>query len=351
MRRSTLSALVVAIVPGFLFQARSLPAADSASADEGQPAATVLLSQRGDPPPREDRGFRLRSPFELRLRRGRGTGIDLELRSPVIPYYRQLPDEELAPPEVPTEEGLARMSREQLLDLLRHGAEQLDAQLDPFATGDTWRDYLRLRRLQEALGPPPRQRGPGAGPPAIPPPPTEENLRRDAPPEPESADDAAAGEARRSPARQRRELGAVFERFEAVAGNPEYEAITELTGFRTTHAALAEYLKPPLERQRNLVSVRAEDLGEALDELSGDERWSRYLEVDRLGRTSDAEPNVERLQAILEKYERVSRDRRYRAIAQLRSFEATRRALNEYVAMLRTASQPSGTPDLPAPPE
>jgi lipid-binding SYLF domain-containing protein len=100
-----------------------------------------------------------------------------------------------------------------------------------------------------------------------------------------------------------------------------------------------------LEQQRSAILANARALGPALDE-----RWRQYLalpdELSTPGRTPDAQA----MRKVLDRFQSVARDPKFRALNQRPEFTATRDALDRYYKTL-TATDAANSPlTLPPPP-
>ena len=220
--------------------------------------------------------------------------------------------------DLPQPEDFAEMDWRELRTSIRHLAANLDAELDRFGTGDLWKVELKtaeIRALVHSSGPP-------------------------------TAAEAA-------------KLEAILARYEATKHNSTARAVSKLNSFRALYVALDEYLIPPEERLRRQLSSAVNELHLVLEEMPTGPGWQRYLALPKFAaqqHSSEAtrpptEPDVAELGNILARYDSVSHDERYYAIAQLPEFKEVHHCLAAYVKYLRNPPPVTGRPaeELPAP--
>jgi len=117
---------------------------------------------------------------------------------------------------------------------------------------------------------------------------------------------------------------------------PSVEANT--VGRETPFAAPS----PTAAISQNLAAA-AENLANLLDD-----NWKRYLALPAEVYQPDADPSIEALAGTIERFDRVARDARYRALTQQDAFTATHGWLREYLRVLEASSD--GKLALPPPP-
>lgn len=204
-------------------------------------------------------------------------------------------------PPVPTDDQLQGISWRELRAVLRYGSEQFTAELDRLKTGDGWKKHFRLDKQTGLVA---------------------DDI--DAPP---SAGDRDA-------------LLAIQQRYNKVAANQQYKSIQRMWGFQTVHIALGEYLKPIELRQRTRLAQSARQLDSALDQWSVGHTWQIYLalpdeiiaDAETPAAPRETEPQVDPLQKVLGRFDKISHDPQYQEIAGLRQFKATHQLLAEYAA-------------------
>ena len=99
-----------------------------------------------------------------------------------------------------------------------------------------------------------------------------------------------------------------------------------------------------LETQRITILESAKALGPALNE-----EWRRYLALPTEFSTPNRQPAPQSLRFVLDRFDAVARDPRYRALSDRAEFGATRDALARYYATI-TAAKPASL-NLPPPPK
>lgn len=209
------------------------------------------------------------------------------------------------------------MDYRQLRNVARDSSANFDRWLSGIPAGEVWRKHFESRSIQELLA-----------------------SDVDAPP---AADEREAIV---------RILG-IFDR--AVAAS-ELDDLTRMGSARTLHAALRELATPPDRRLVRQLSLSARIMNRSLDAIKTGVTWQRYLAlpdgiiaaVDRP--PGDAEPrpefDSEELGQILERYDNVSTNEEYRAIASLPEFQATHERLIELVNPPPKTPPPVPTPSV-----
>lgn len=212
-------------------------------------------------------------------------------------------------PPVPSSSQLARMPREDLIQLLQAGAEELNDELTDLSTGDGWARHLHLQSLSDLSG---------------------------------SHTDS--------------ELAEITALFNSTAEKPEFEMIASLWGFRTVHGVLVELMVPPASRHRRQLEETTEWLSHSLSKLTTGKGWKEHLKLAALeetlstageeGSLSDAAIR-DSLLAILTTFDRVRDDASFKVIADLPAFQVTHEIMASYCDLLKSA----GPIEAPVPPE
>ncbi len=221
-------------------------------------------------------------------------------------HFRELP-----PP--PSRDELAFMNWKHLRRVLRFAAANFDDQLDSLRTGPRWRKHLQVGAIRDQV-----------------------------------AEDINSPPDRKA----RRRLREVVAAYHETAENPQYDAITRLWGFRVVHAALDEFVSAPWMRERRQLAASARELERELDGMGAGRRWQKHLAlpeevfasmVGPRSSQSDA-PDPGQLRGVLARFDAVSRNRKYRSIAGLKSFQATHEILGNYVGHFVKAPPPPPLP-------
>jgi len=222
--------------------------------------------------------------------------------------------------DLPEPEDFAEMDWRELRESIRRLAGILDAELDQFRTGDLWKVELKTAEIRALMH--------GDGPP--------------------TADQSA-------------KLQEILHTHEATMDNPRVQVISKLNSFQALAAALREYLAPPAERLRRQLSAASHDLHLSLDRLRTGTGWQKYLALpegiaqaqgnDARGGNPTAS-DVAELDDVLHRFDAVSQNDEYRAIARLPEFRLTHEHLAAYLEHVMNPSrrpQPS-VEELPVPP-
>ena len=269
-----------------------------------------------------ERGY-VRAPF-VRVERGRGLrarvrapfvdvgGRQRDVRqepvSPQQPSYPSLDPPPVGPAVPSASADVAVMDWLALRRTIRTAEAELDIQLDQARAADDWRNALQVGTLSQLL-----------------------------------SEDTNAPPALQTKDRLTTILGA----YDRASLSPSSRSVAQLSGFRTTHAALRELLTSPRQRQRTLLISAAGELNASLNRRQNGATWVNYLRLpDSVYRAIDvandqvavrdesAEPSVDELQKVLSRFDFISRDPRYRSMASLPEFQSTYHHLADYIELL-----------------
>ncbi len=208
----------------------------------------------------------------------------------------------------PTQQQLDQLSWNDLARVIENGVGIFDQQLAGVDTGSQWRTYFRLEQLRGAV------QGDQQGPPT------------------QTTSD---------------QLNPVLAKFDRIADQGQYGKISDMVGFQIVHAALADYLTPPAQRQWRILAGSARVLDDSLGRLSTGEGWRTFLSLSRLTGQEDADAST--LATALSRFQQVAGDDEYRMVAELDGFVATRRALEDL--LVNTDVRAGRGPEaVPAPP-
>jgi hypothetical protein len=155
----------------------------------------------------------------------------------------------------------------------------------------------------------------------------------------------------------------ILSNFEATLNSPNMRHVTEAPGFRELHAALVELsLTHPQRVFRQLLAAKSQ-LDRDLSTINAPTSWQDYLRIpisSEAFETSEVplppdttDDSVAGLEKTLSHYDRTAEDVRYRMIADLPGFRATRSKLQQYMAVLNDPSAlltPDSVEQLPLPP-
>ena len=117
--------------------------------------------------------------------------------------------------------------------------------------------------------------------------------------------------------------------------------ITKPWSFQTLQVALKEYSLPAVQRQGHELIAKTKTLHRSLDNISTGEGWVTYLRINELEKLLDESSNNnaelnKKLEKILERFDDVVQNPQYKSIADLRGFDVTRTALQQYIHTLQT---------------
>lgn len=216
-------------------------------------------------------------------------------------------------PPLPTAAQIARMSDEQLAELLRIASEGYAKELGDYKNGETWKDYFKLAGIAA--------------------------MTKSA--EPPSADDRATA-------------AEVLKRLDSSSANTEYDAVTKSWGFKALRVGLREYTLALKDRSAHRLVAAVQQLRHSLDGVTTGAGWKKHLEIDALGKSAenngaDEAASVKQLKPVLAKFDAVSRNPEFQVIAELDGFAATKAGLKTYLNALQ-ADQPVQAPPPPPPP-
>jgi hypothetical protein len=255
-----------------------------------------------------------------------GPGYDTYSYDYSAPAYSAQPDQQYAQdqqtqdqlPPMPTSKELSRFTDQQLQSFIAWVANGFTRELKQFGTGDTWVIYFRLN-----------------------------DLKAFAPNAPGAAADAQASDI--ATKKSRNVIDDVLNRMDSASKNDEYKSVTNTWGFQALHVALKEANQSPDERGPAVLKGQAEVLSKSLDNLSTGEGWRKHLDIDAIEKLADKkklESNDE-IKGIAEKFEHVSRNHEYQAIAQLPGFYGVYSTLNKIVGGKETQSTAKRDPSPP----
>jgi hypothetical protein len=203
-----------------------------------------------------------------------------------------------------------------LSQAIRQWSAQLDADLDHFPSGKTWRSHLKTAEIA-ALVP----------------------TQLDFPP----AEDV------------RQRLQEILEIYGAPIDSPELRRIANLRSFQILHVALGEYATPPEQRLRRQLFFAARELNRSLERFKTGGSWQQYLTLSPgMSLSEDEAEETERvlnladLAQVLARFDLVSQNVDYRMIAALSAFKATHERLAAYLSQSQTPSF-QRSEELPAP--
>jgi hypothetical protein len=221
-------------------------------------------------------------------------------------------------PPLPSSKELARFTDRQLQNFIAWAANGYTRELAQYSTGNTWVKYFRLDDLK-ALAP----NAPGAAPKQMP--------------------DIAS-------AKSRNVIDEVLDRLDSASKNDEYKTITNSWGFQALQVALKEASKSPEERGPGVLKGQAEVLSNSLKQLSTGDSWRKHLEIDTIEKLADQKDlqSNEDLQKITERFDKVTRNPEYQAIAQLPGFTGVYSTLHK---LSDGEQHPSTARKVPSPPE
>ncbi len=202
-------------------------------------------------------------------------------------------------PPLPEHEELQRMKWTHLRRILSFATLQMEEGLSRVDTGSKWFSYLQLERLHSISA-------------------NHVNL-------PPTREEAA-------------ELQDILKKFDKIAGDEQYSAITGLWGFEAIERTLTEFLVNPATRYRLQLVLNSKDLDQSLERFNTGPTWLHYLTLptdlytipeDVSAENSPPEP--EALRAALAKYDDVAKNPAYRMIAELPAFQETHDSLARYL--------------------
>ncbi len=214
-------------------------------------------------------------------------------------------------------DDLSNLDWRVLRQRIRDGVARFDRNLARAAAYAEWRDYLKTDILAGLVA--------------------DDN---DDPPRPAEAD----------------QLQEILSKYQATVNSSNLQRVTTTDGFRTVYDALVKFVTPPLERQRQLLDRATRQLRDDLSGISAPASWHSFLRVPQNmmdQSEGDATPSpdmaaggMEALQKTLSRYEQVSQDPHYRAIAELPGFRATQELLKKYLMQIWPVGD---VEELPAP--
>ena len=265
-----------------------------------------------------DRDRRLGIYFDFGARQ-HGQAIPLVQPQTTVPFESE-PSEDVPPapsePPVPTAAEVAQMPIVELRGFLLFAVDRLEAELAELSTGADWMTHLQTADLKR-LVPQPQQ---------APPPPSAVAAPKTAPSPPLVSPET------------RTQLGNILKKFDTIVRNPEYEMISSLWGFRAVHVALAEFLVPQVQRNRNQLVLAVDVLNRELDQFSVGSGWKEHLSLDQLRAIADTKAtelkssDIQDLKSILKTFDDVRAYPDYRTISELPGFKQTQYSLRVYMA-------------------
>jgi hypothetical protein len=216
-------------------------------------------------------------------------------------------------PPLPTAAQVARMTDQQLAELLRVASEGYAKELGDYKNGETWKDYFTLAEIAAMT---------------------------------KTAEPPAAG--------ARDTAVEALKRLDSSSADTQYDAVTKSWGFKALRVGLREYTLPPKERSAHRLVAAVQQLRHSLDSITTGAGWKKHLEIDALAKSAensgtDDVVSIKQLKAVLAKFDAVSRNPEFQVVAELDGFAATQADLKGYVSTLQ-ASQPVQAPPPPPPP-
>jgi hypothetical protein len=203
---------------------------------------------------------------------------------------------------VPPRDELLQMDYRQLRQVAGAASADFDRWLSGIPAGEFWRKHFDSVRAAELFT-------------------SEENL----PPTVEEGEETAR----------------ILDIFDRAVAEPDLNDITRMASARTLHSVLRELTTPPDQRRVRQLSFNARMLNRALDNVATGVTWQRYLAlpdgviaaIDRPPGEIGTRPELdsEALSRILQRYDSVSQNEEYNAIASLPEFQATHQSLAELV--------------------
>ena len=135
----------------------------------------------------------------------------------------------------------------------------------------------------------------------------------------------------------RDQLTMILQSYTALADSQGYPQIARLSGFQEMRQALAELVMPPEDRSRKGLAIQWSALRADLAQFETGGTWQEYLSLPPTWEDGqvDSRQMLRQMEELLGRYEQVIGPEEYRAVAQLASFQATRRSLAAYVDLLR----------------
>lgn len=133
------------------------------------------------------------------------------------------------------------------------------------------------------------------------------------------------------------QLAEILQSYDALVESDGYPQIARLSGFREMREALGEMVLPQKERHRRNLAKQWTALYRDLGQFETGSTWQEYLQLPPVlwDGPIDTGRTIKQLEEILRRYEKAIGPEKYRAIAQLPSFQSTRRGLADYVAILK----------------
>lgn len=216
-------------------------------------------------------------------------------------------------PPIPTAGQVARLTDEQLRMMIAVALDSYIKDLGGFNTGEGWKKHFKLAELKTHV--------------------TSQTI----------APDVAT----------RTLLADISEKFETAGKDPAYEVITQPWGFQTLLVALKEYSLPIFQRQNHVLGAKTQTLKRSLDNISTGSGWKAFLEIEALekllGEPLNNNPEFnKKLEKILERFDEVNQNPQYKAVAELRGFDVTRTALQQYIHTLQTETAKQDSTTQPA---
>lgn len=205
-------------------------------------------------------------------------------------------------PPVPTAGQVARLTDDQLKMMISVALDAYSKELDEFNTGSGWKKHFQLAELKEKIT---------------------------------SAKTGALDSATRSLVTE------ISQKFDAAAKDPTYAVITEPWSFKTLLVALKEYSLPATDRVAHELNAKTKTLHKSLDIITTGEGWITYLHLKDLEKlleepTSNNADRAKKLEKFLEKFDEVAQNPQYKTVADLRGFDVTKSALQQYINALQT---------------
>ena len=221
--------------------------------------------------------------------------------------YRSAPARASQPSQAVQVKGVRDMDYRELREALRSGLTKLESQLQQRQDRAAWSRYLQPGAMRDLVAG-------GAN---------------------EPADEITA-----------MQLKDMLEEYDGTAADATSQSVASLSGFREVHAALAEFLRSPSERQRNQLVEDAISLSNSLSRFKTGDGWQRYLllmdsSAAESPRTA-AEWSDEEIEKLLDRFESVRGNLEFEVISRLPSFQAMHKRLDSYVRHVQSLNTQQG---------
>jgi hypothetical protein len=207
---------------------------------------------------------------------------------------------------LPTSADFSQMDWRTLSQAVREWSARLDADLDRFPSGKTWKSQLKTAEIAALV--------------------------------PKDLDVPPAADVRQ-------QLQKILEIQSATSNSPEWSQVANLASFQVLQIALAEYVTPSEQRSRRQLYFAAGELNRSLNRFNTAAGWQHYLALSpgQALSESNAEgaepvPSADDFAQALARFDSVSQNTDYRVIWALPAFEATHAHLATYLRDSNPAS-------------